>query len=356
MSDLRVLALTRYGDLGAASRYRFLQYIPALAGRGITVDVHALLDNRYVERFYLGETVDRMAIVASYLGRLRRQLAGGVDLLWIEKEAMPYVPDWLERNLCRRVPFVVDFDDAVFHNYEQHRSVVVRAVLGRKFDQVMARATTVVAGNPYISERAARAGARRVEILPTVVDLARYRVVEHGASSVVCLGWIGTPYTRKYVDVLEPVFRRLGPDTRVRLTTIGSGPIEWDGVPVEVRPWSELTEVDELRRLEIGLMPLPDEPFERGKSGLKLIQYMAVGLPVIASPVGVNRDIVEPGVNGFLCETPDEWVAAIRLLAADVDLRRRMGEAGRRKVETSYSLQVTAPRLARILQDAVHVS
>jgi glycosyltransferase involved in cell wall biosynthesis len=124
------------------------------------------------------------------------------------------------------------------------------------------------------------------------------------------------------------------------------------GLPMDSVPWSEQTEAQDIARLDVGIMPLVDAPFERGKCGYKLIQYMACGLPVVASPVGVNRQIVEHGVNGFLAETPEQWATALRTLCADPALRARMGAAGRRKVEQHYSLQVTAPRLVQILRRA----
>ena len=118
-------------------------------------------------------------------------------------------------------------------------------------------------------------------------------------------------------------------------------------------PWDEATEVDMLQQLDAGIMPLPDSPWERGKCGFKLIQYMACGLPVVASPVGVNREIVEQGVNGFFASTPEEWEQALRTLLLDTILRERMGQAGRKKVEERYSLQMTGPRLAALLKSVV---
>ena len=116
-------------------------------------------------------------------------------------------------------------------------------------------------------------------------------------------------------------------------------------VPTEHVPWTEAAEVAAIAEFDVGIMPLADEPWERGKCGYKLIQYMACGLPVVASPVGVNRQIVEHGVNGFLAETPTQWDEALRTLLADPALRQRMGQAGRQKVERQFSLQVTGPKV-----------
>jgi glycosyltransferase involved in cell wall biosynthesis len=134
---------------------------------------------------------------------------------------------------------------------------------------------------------------------------------------------------------------------------IGSGNVIFPDVRVEILPWSEETEVALLQTCDVGIMPLPDEPWTRGKCGFKMIQYMACGLPVVASPVGVNKEIVEHGVNGFLAVTNDEWLTALSTLRDNPELRRKMGAAGRRKVEEKYCLQVTAPQYVKLLQSMI---
>ena len=133
---------------------------------------------------------------------------------------------------------------------------------------------------------------------------------------------------------------------------IGAGENPFSGLMATIRDWDEATETAGIGNFDVGIMPLPDNPWERGKCGFKLIQYMACGKPVVASPVGVNREIVVEGVNGFLASTQKEWVDALLRLKEDPDLRRTMGEKGRRMVEEEYCLQVTAPRLHRILLNA----
>src|SRR5205807_2806167 len=137
-----------------------------------------------------------------------------------------------------------------------------------------------------------------------------------------------------------------------RFVVVGAREAALDGVPAEFRPWSEATEVEDILRFDVGIMPLPDQPWERGKCGYKLIQYMACARPVIASPVGANSEIVEHGVNGFLATTDEDWRSALDMLHAAPELRARLGAAGRRKVETAYSTRVTAPRLADLLKSA----
>lgn len=348
---LRVLLLTRYGALGASSRLRAYQYLPYLRSLGLQVSTFPFFPDSYQEDLYTGRSRRWGKVAAAYLLRLWRLLrAPAFDLVWIEYELLPWLPAFGERLLAGlQIPYVVDYDDAIYHRYELHPSAVVRLLLGKKIDVVMSRAAVVIVGNDYLAKRARSAGAKRVECLPTVVDIDRYPVAAPTNGTVLIVGWIGSPGTVKYLSLVRPVLADLVRAGNARLVVVGPRELPFGGVPAEVRPWSETTEVADILRFDVGIMPLPDEPWERGKCGYKLIQYMACGRPVIASPVGANRQIVEEGVNGFLARTDDEWRAAFHSLAAAPELRRRLGLAGRQKVEAQFTTRVTAPRLAAIL-------
>jgi len=217
---------------------------------------------------------------------------------------------------------------------------------------IMRRASIVVVGNAYLADRARAAGAKRVELVPTVVDLERYRADRGSDGRAFTIGWIGSPSTAKYLARLAPVLAGFCRAHDARLVVVGAREVSLDHVQVELKPWSEATEVEDILGFDVGIMPLPDDPWERGKCGYKLIQYMACARPVIASPVGANRQIVEHGVNGFLATTDDEWRSALEMLYAAPELRARLGAAGRRKVQTAYSTRVTAPHLANLLKVA----
>ena len=323
---------------------------------GVHVEVQALIDDatlfdRYkVESYRLASVLKRYAIrVAALFGR--RQF----DLLWIEKEALPWVPLWIELALLRKVPYVLDFDDAVFHNYDQSRFAVVRRLYGLRLDRLMAQAALVVCGNQYLADRAKSAGAQWVEVVPTVIDLARYPApVWPGAlpsSGALTIVWIGSPSTARYLQILHRPLQLLAQRFNFVLRVIGAE-LDMTGVHVECEQWAEATEVASIAACQVGVMPLQDSAWERGKCGYKLIQYMACGLPVVASPVGVNCQIVEPGVNGFLANSDDEWVTALEQLLAQAQLRQQMGRVGRAKVEAEYCLQKTGPKLAELLKKA----
>jgi glycosyltransferase involved in cell wall biosynthesis len=351
---MRALFLTKYGSQAASTRHRFLQYLPMLEEAGIRVSTSALLDDAYLGRKFEDGTSSFTLAARGYARRLQALLgAAAYHVVVIHCELFPYVPAIFERSLrWRGIPYVLDFDDAIFHNYDQHRQPLVRALLGRKMGAAIQGASTVLAGNEYLAAYA-RQHNRHVEVLPTVVDPDRYvRERRPRQSTAFTIGWLGSPSTAAYVEDIQPALERFFARTRGRLVLVGSGPVTMPDVPIEVHRWSEPSEVDELGDFDVGIMPLPDTPWTRGKCGFKLIQYMAAGLPVVASPVGVNATLVDHGANGLLATTPDEWVHALTGLERDDALRTTMGEAGRQRVALQYSLRATAPRLIRVLQEA----
>jgi len=212
----------------------------------------------------------------------------------------------------------------------------------------------VIAGNEYLAGRARQAKATRVEYLPSVVDVARYAQKQDISPSPLKIGWIGSPVTAPYLDIVREAVNELAREVPIELVLIGSGKSNpFPSLPTEFLSWNEEGELAIGLRFDLGIMPLVDGPFERGKCGYKLVQYMAAGLPVIASPVGINRQMVLPGENGYLASSTQEWLGALRQLAGKPELRRKMGQAGRQRAEQMYNLQVTAPRLFELLSSVV---
>lgn len=349
---MRLLLLPRYSSKGASTRLRSLQYRPYLERAGFEISVHSLFDDSYLETVYHGGTVGLGYV--SYLARRVKslQMAKGYDLVLLEKEALPFVPWWIERGLLRHARrLVVDYDDALFHRYDMHPSSVVRTALGGKIDGVMARADMILAGNSYLAERARSAGARRIELLPTVIDLNLYTVRRRPADDGrLRIGWIGTPETwQRFGQPMRTMLEGIATEHDAVIRVIGaSSHAERDG-PFEYLPWSEQEEVALLQGVDIGIMPLDDTPWSRGKCGYKLVQYMGCGLPVVASPIGVNSRLAIPEVTGFLASSEEEWRVALTRLLTDHALRARLGAEGRKLVERDYCLQVTGPRLVELL-------
>ena len=184
---LKVLVLTRYDRLGASSRVRFYQFLSALAGRGMSFSAQPFLGNDYIRGLYSNERAKMGEVIAAYLRRIRALFsARNYDLIWMEKEALPWLPATIELALLRGTPYVVDLDDAWFHRYDQNSSLIVRGLMAGKIDAVMRHAAIVVAGNEYLADRARRAEAKRVEVIPSVIDFGRYTP--------------GIPHVHKYVS------------------------------------------------------------------------------------------------------------------------------------------------------------
>ena len=350
---MKILLLSRYEDLGASSRIRSYQYLPYLRAQGHDIHIVPLLSNFYLQQLYAYKRLPVVEILSSYLHRSLLLLkSGSYDIIWLEYEAFPWIPHWLESLIMKStVPYIVDYDDAIFHRYDQHPVRLVRILMERKIDKVMKHAALVIAGNDYIKQHAIESGAKRVEILPTAVDLDRFTSRAPAQNTEFTVGWIGTPQTVHYLETIKDALKIVCRNGQGRLVTIGSTVKEFDGVSMESRRWSKETEVEELSKIDVGIMPLIDSLWEQGKSGNKLIHYMASSRAVVASPVGVNRNIVENGVNGFLASKTEEWATALETLRENRAQREEMGRAGRQKVERLYCLSVTAPRMARLLAD-----
>jgi len=283
--------------------------------------------------------------------------AGGYDLIWAEKELYPWLPGSLELALWpREVPIVLDYDDAMYHRYDHHGNRVVRSALGRKIPQLISKSTAVVVGNAYLADYAYENGASRVEVIPTVVDLTAYRVKQFYETKSLRMCWVGSPITSKYLALIANPLRRFAEQHPCELVIIGGRDLAIEGVPVSCVEWTRETEAEVIRSCDLGLMPLPDDPWERGKCGLKLIQYMAAGLPVIASPIGANNDIVEHGSDGFLASNDEQWITHIKQLNTSALLRSEFGARARHKVECNYDLAVTAPALGRLIRDVACLS
>lgn len=354
---LNVAFLTRYSRNGASSRIRAMQYFPLLEEAGITPTLLPLHTQAYVAALNQGRR-DWKEVVKAYSQRLfdgsRLQR---FDAIWVEKELLPMLPYGLERLLLGRVPMVLDFDDAIFHNYDRSRHAWVRALLGDKIDALMRQAHTVTVGNAYLGQRARQAGARRVEFLPSVIDLGRYPAqvdqapVQAQEPGLLRIVWIGSPSTQPYLELVRRPLERLAARYRIRLDVIGALAPQFAGVECRSLAWSEAEEHAQLSACDVGIMPLHDTPWEQGKCSFKLIQYMACGLPVVASAVGSNVDVVAPEL-GFLAHSDKDWEQALTALADSAALRHSMGRAGRAAVEQRYCVQVVGRQLAALLRQA----
>jgi len=358
---MKVIALTRTSSIGPSTRYRIEQYVPALERAGIEVVTRplfgatwfAILERRPGPLRTGLKGLYSVTRLAARIGQVLAARASHADLVLVEQQLFPYLPAWVELLLWPRgKPTLVEFDDAIY----------LTPGHGEKLPRLWERASGLIVGNRFLADHA-RPHNPSVHVIPTTVDVTRYdralaaqraRRDAARADDRLRVGWIGLRYNFPFLELVAEPLGRL--DGHPELAVISSGLPErtaaYEGVELLHRPWSEATEADELGACDVGVMPLPDNEWARGKCGLKLLQCMAAGVPVVTSPVGVNADIVEHGVNGLLADTPEAWEAAFRQLAADPDLRSRLGEAGRRTVEAGFSLERGAEMLAKAYRSA----
>ncbi len=348
-----VLVLSKYDQMAASPRVRFMQYRSALDAAGIRLHLSPFFDDAYLKQRFSTGAIGGGHVLRALTRRITSVLtAHRWDLVWFHYELIPYIPALLERALgWAGVPYIYDIDDAIFHQYDQSRWRVIRSVLGAKVGAVIRGARAVTAGNEYLADYARRHNPN-VEVVPSVVDTSLFQPCFKNPTTPVVLGWIGSPSSSAYLDSAFEALVEVSKLRRVKLLAVGAQPLPDLGFEVEVRKWRANREIADLQSFDIGIMPMHDTPWARGKCAYKLIQYMACGCPVVADPIGANRDVVTPDV-GMLPKGKDEWVSALLRLIDDPELRARMGAAGRARVVENYSLHSQAPRILTALQAAL---
>lgn len=362
---LKVMALASYPVEAAATRFRLHQYVAPLRKRDITMTIRPFFDAEAFAQFYHRDSWPKTIfhLLKSTTTRVFDLWpARNADVVVIQREAMVYGPPWFEWLTARvmKRPMVLDLDDATYVAYTSP----TYGGLGRtlkwfsKTDDLIRWADVVVCGNSSIAKYAAEKGAR-TEIVPTIVDTDLYKPLPRNEpGDQLVLGWIGTHSTFPYLESIFPVLTELAREYDFRLKVVGAGKerVELPGVTVENLPWKLEREVQDFQSIDIGLYPIDEAVYPgwaAGKSGFKAIQYMAVGIPFVATPVGGSTEIGEAGATHFLARTTDEWRSSLRELIANTELREAMGATGRQHAIQHYGLQDQADKLADVLRDAV---
>ena len=356
---MRLLAIVpSLPDTNPCQRYRIEQWEPLLARMGVRVTFRAFEDEELRAVIYQPGQMPRKArLIARALARRARQLRdlSDFDAVYVLREAALLGPPVFERRIAASgVPLIFDFDDAIFVPYVSPSNGYLSYLkFPGKTRAICRMAAHVMAGNDYLADYA-RAANPRVTVVPTTIDTETYvaRLPKEPSAPPV-IGWTGSYSTAQHLRTLAPALRQLARRERFRLRVIGAPGFELEGVDLEVVPWRSETEVEDLRPFDVGVMPLPDEPWTRGKCGMKALQYMGLAIPTVCSPVGVNSEIVCDGENGFLAADESEWVEKLSLLLRSPELRERLGRAGRATVEERYSAERQAPRVFQVFESVV---
>ena len=344
-------------DTSPGQRFRLEQWEPLLLEKGVEI-VYSSFESEELRKvlYQKGSILQKFRVILKSMNQRRKDLATleDFDLVYIFREAAILGPVWFEKKIERfGVPIVFDFDDAVFVAYKSPSNGYLSYLkFPSKTGKICQLSSHVMAGNQYLADYAGKFN-NRVSIVPTTIDTKKYSVVEKCKNpEIVTIGWSGSHSTVQHLDTIREVIQDLANNEKFRLRVIGTSDYALSGVDVEAMQWNSETEVEDLGAIDIGLMPLPDDDWSKGKCGLKALQYMALGTPTLCSPVG-NTKIIQDGKNGFIASSKDEWVEKLKRLIHSFELRTKLGLAGRKTVEDSYSAEVQAPRVYDILKSIV---
>lgn len=353
---LNVLCLVPYPRSNAAVRLRFDQQADELERLGVHIHISSFLDaTGYGVVFRNGHLLNKAAaVLRGFLRRLRDVIrVARYDVLIVFRESAPFGPSLLERAASSRgIPVVYDFDEALFvPNIHPANRAWAWLRSPKRIGGFCRAASLVTAQNDYLAEYARRWNPR-VEVLPTPVDTQRRRPRTSRSDGPLVIGWVGSETTVPYLHLLDDVLARVSAESGAIVRVVGGTYLNGRIARLENREFDLAREQTDLESFDIGILPEPDDPWTRGKGGYKALLYMAAGIPVVASRVGVNPEIVVDGGTGYCVTTVDEWTDALRRLIADPELRRRLGAAGRARAIERYSIRAVAPRFAKAIRSA----
>jgi glycosyltransferase involved in cell wall biosynthesis len=359
MAQKKILVICPYPeDVAPSQRLKFEQYYPHFKAAGYSITISPFISRGFFSVIYKKGYFFQKAFytIAGYFKRLGNLFQlHRYDIVYLHLWATPFGPpffEWMIRKLSRRI--VYDIDDLVYlKNVKSNAHPLVTLIKGRnKPIYLMKHADYVITCTPYLDAFVRKYNQHTIDISSTVDTDARYQPVAH-SNGIVTLGWSGSLSTSKYFYLLQDVLRELASRYRIKILVIGDDSVRIDGLDIEALPWKEETEIRDLQRIDIGLYPLPDEEWVMGKSGLKAIQYMAMGIPPVATAIGANFRVIENGVSGFLVSSPAEWIARISEMIDDVELRKRIGRAARERAETFFSVRANLPKYLQVFDDVI---
>ena len=354
----KILAITVKPVLAPETRYRVLQYIEPFNRAGLKVDHRSFLDE-YFFRLHVGQksgpasTVKKLIHYFILYARMVVFLMKNMhhyDAIWINREISPVGPPILEKILFSfKKKIILDIDDAIYLKDPTSNSFIHRYLRDfSKFEKTGPLFDHIVCGNSYLARYFDQFN-HNVSIIPTVVSIARYRQIKKKTNRIVRIGWIGTPTNYAHFEIIKAPVCRLAKKAEFEIEIVGLNErLDWPIENMIYTDWRLEDESDYFGRFDIGIMPLIDNKFTRGKCAFKIIQYMAAGIPVVASPVGANREVIKDGINGFLAENEMQWYHKLALLIERVELRKDLGREGFKTVRERYSLESQWENYAKI--------
>ena len=353
---LLFVALHRPGR-SPSQRFRFEQFIPFLQGNNWHCDYAYVLDEEGDKAFYTPGAYWQKAkvVIKGFLSRMSDiAKADQYDVIFIQRETFVTGSTFFEHRFARtKAKVVFDFDDAIWLlDISEGNKNLSWLKDPSKTKKIIALSDLVIAGNSYLADYAEGFNPH-VKVLPTVIDTDFYIPVPKANSEVITIGWSGSQTTNKHFLLSEPWLRILKEKygKRIRFVAVTERAIEMEGIDIETIYWDKEKEVENLNQIDIGMMPLPDDEWSKGKCGFKGIQYMSLGKPSVMSPVGLNPEIIEHGVNGYLPNTTEEWVDCLSKLIDSEALRQQIGQAGRQTIEARYSVHSAKGKLLQMLDD-----
>ncbi len=340
----KILYFTKYTEAGSASRYRSYQYFPYFKKEGYTIECKPLFPSKYIQILYEENRKSILTILFHYCKRFFQILfLKKYDIIFIERELFPFVPYFIEKWLLRnKKNIILDFDDAIFHIYDQTKNPVIQKLLGSKINRLVKLADVVITGSPYLTNTLRKYNPNTIEI-PTSIVFENYnKPIIATSRKTFRIGWIGSGTTSCYLSIVTEAIRRIQTKYDIELFLIGFNKKDLhllDGINYKLENWNSETEVPLLHSFDIGIMPLADEPFEKGKCGFKLVQYMACGVPTISTPLEANVKINRNSKN-LHANSTTEWEACFeKVINEKIYFKQIVGEENIRIVEHYYSVE-----------------
>ncbi|MGL4654242.1 glycosyltransferase family 4 protein [Cetobacterium sp.] len=345
MEEIKILALTNYYEEGPSSRYRSFNYEKYFLLNGIKIEYFPLFFDGYVKRLYSKEKVNTFYKIYCILKRIVYILHNKkkYNHIIIETELIKYAPLFFEKFLLKGASYSLDYDDNPNLIYKKNK--IFKILYGQKILKLAKNARFITVGNKWFYKEIK---TENIVYLPTVIDIDKYYITEKKKNNTLIIVWIGSPSTEKYLDIIKTPLKELSLKYDFELKIIGSEK-KIEGVNVRNIKWEQETEIKEISNSDIGIMPLENTFWEKGKCGFKLIQYMACGLPVVASNSPANKEIVNG--NGFILNEEKEWTIKLEKLLIDKELRKEMGKESRRIIEEKYTYQVWGKRYSQLIKN-----